>query len=570
MPSALDGSRRWATAEVATLTGTVAVTATFAVLVWQRRWITDDGLIVVRVARQIVAGNGPVYNVFERTEPHTSTLWTWLIAGVGAATRIDFARLAVALGGLLAVLGVLVAMDATRRWQRARGGAGPLVPGGALIVLGVFPFWDHATAGLETGLALFWIAASWWLLVALPAISERRGQPLVTAVLGLGPLVRPDLALVSAVFLIAAWRITRPSWRRTLLLGGAAIALPLAYTIFRAGYYGTLVPLPALAKSAGRAEWERGARFVGRFASTYTLWLPLGLLALTAGVAIARRKLTARDQLWIATPTIGGLLLAGYVARVGGDFMHGRVLLAPTFLLLLPALLLPLRWLTAPALVVLGGWALVTAITVRTLPGFSWYSDWDERATYVGFTREANPTRGEAYARASVVTASYAAAVREGQPPSLFWEDGDASVPLRADLGVPVVVAARRLGSAGVIVPLDGIAADLLGLAHPIGARITRTHPGRTGHEKQLPWAWILADFADPALAAQPFDPAATPEAIRAARHAMTCGTLRELLESVRAPLTPARFWANLTGAFARSRLVIPADPVEAERELCR
>lgn len=43
---------------------------------WQRRWIADDGLIVLRTVRNLLAGNGPVFNQGERVEANTSTAWT--------------------------------------------------------------------------------------------------------------------------------------------------------------------------------------------------------------------------------------------------------------------------------------------------------------------------------------------------------------------------------------------------------------------------------------------------------------------------------------------------------------
>ena len=46
---------------------------------WQRRWISDDGLIVLRTVRNLLAGNGPVFNMGERVEANTSTLWTYLV-----------------------------------------------------------------------------------------------------------------------------------------------------------------------------------------------------------------------------------------------------------------------------------------------------------------------------------------------------------------------------------------------------------------------------------------------------------------------------------------------------------
>ena len=43
--------------------GVVVVCALWAWGVWQRRWIADDGLIVLRTIRNLLAGNGPVFNI---------------------------------------------------------------------------------------------------------------------------------------------------------------------------------------------------------------------------------------------------------------------------------------------------------------------------------------------------------------------------------------------------------------------------------------------------------------------------------------------------------------------------
>ena len=57
---------------------------------WTRRWISDDGLIVLRTVRNILVGNGPVFNVGERVEANTSTLWQYAIS---AAAWLTGARL---------------------------------------------------------------------------------------------------------------------------------------------------------------------------------------------------------------------------------------------------------------------------------------------------------------------------------------------------------------------------------------------------------------------------------------------------------------------------------------------
>jgi arabinofuranosyltransferase len=560
MADAGDGlaPRPLARAAAITALGILAATLIYAWLAWDRRWIADDGLIVVRAARQILAGNGPVYSAFERAEPTTSTLWLWLVAACGWVTNGNVARLAVAAGGVLAVGGLVIALDATRRFHRGNGHTGVLAPAGALVVLGVFPFWDFATSGLETGLALCWIATIWWLLGALGPDSSRRYLAGFAFVVGLGPLVRPDFAAVTAVFAAAGWLIVRPPWRRALGLAGCAIALPALYELFRAGYYGALVPLPALAKSATSAEWARGFTYLTQFVKPHLLYVPIALLA--AAFALDRRTVIPRNAVVLAAPITAAVVLAGFVIRVGGDFMHGRMLLPSTLLVIAPALVLPLRRATAPLMVAVALWAVFVGHRFYDRSRRIYH---DERADYERWTHQRNPVDEAAHVGTLAgVMAKVAEAIRDHQP--LLIDDAGTQAAMNPGYQVPVIVVAGRLGVGGAIAPLDGIVVDVFGLANPLGARITRTQPGKIGHEKALSWVWVLADFAAPAATLNE-----SPAAIAAARHAMTCGALAELLASVRAPLTPARFWANLTGAMARTRLVIPADPIAAERAFC-
>src|ERR1700735_5784106 len=53
---------------------------------WQRRGIADDGLIVLRTVRNLLAGNGPVFNQGERVEANTSVVWTYLVYFGGSLT----------------------------------------------------------------------------------------------------------------------------------------------------------------------------------------------------------------------------------------------------------------------------------------------------------------------------------------------------------------------------------------------------------------------------------------------------------------------------------------------------
>ena len=472
------------TAAWITIVGCVIVLAAYTLLAWDRRWISDDGLIVVRCVREILEGNGPVYTPFERAEPCTSTLWMWLLAGCCWITNTDVARTAVALGGILSVGALGVALDGTRRFHRRNGHGGTLFVAGALVIVGLSPFWDFATSGLETGLGFFWLASIWWLLVVLRADSGRRLLLAFAVVVGLGPLVRPDFLLVTVVFLVAGWHAAKPSRRLAVGLAAAAFALPAAYELFRAGYYGVLVPLPALAKSASDADWSRGFDYLIHFVSPQHVYVPVGVLA--AAIVVERRTIVATAGVVFAAPIVAGVLLALFVVRVGGDFMFARMLLPSTLLVLAPVLVVPRTRITTVLVVVLAAWALWTGYKASTTKRRVWG---DERADYVRVTHQQNPTSAEDYIGIfPEVAADMAAALRDGRR-LLFSDGGIPVVPLNRTSDAPIAMANGRLGLAGAITPVDGLPIDLFGLSNPLGARITRT-AALTGHEKRLPWPW--------------------------------------------------------------------------------
>jgi hypothetical protein len=253
--------------------------------------------------------------------------------------------------------------------------------------------------------------------------------------------------------------------------------------------------------------------------------------------------------------------------RVGGDFMHGRMMLAPTFLLLLPAIVLPVSRWTAPSLGVAFVWAVLIYVRVRHHPNTLGALINDERAGYVIWTQSAHPIDSELFVAADKPSSQMARDAMAAGRRSVVSEGG-IEAPMNPALNAPIVFIAGRLGTGGVIAPIDGIVVDAMGLGNPFGARITPTQPGIIGHEKSLPWSWIRAEYTDPAADHTPLE--GTPLIrIHAARRALQCGELKELMDSVRAPMTLGRFWSNLTGSFRRTRLVIPSDSLEAEWKFC-
>jgi arabinofuranosyltransferase len=572
----------WRTA--LTLVGILASVVVFALEVYGRRWISDDGLIAMREVRQVLDGNGPTYNAFERDEVNTSALWTWVLVFVSVFFRGDPALVAVWTGGVLAVGGIAVALDACRRFQRSRGADGVLLPAGVLVVLGVIPFWDYGTSGLETGLCYLWLAGAWWMLVTVSAESSAVRRHTTAVVVGLGPLVRPDFGLATILFFVALVVLLRARLKSAGLLLASAAALPLGYEVFRAGYYGILVPMPGLAKEASGTHWDRGFGYFNDFVGSYKLWLPLALFCVLATHLYGRVRPPTREIVLIATPIATGALLCAYVLRVGGDYMHARMWLPPVLVMLLPLFLVPATRVVGAIVAMVGLWAVVAGVDARTTYR---HDKWgpqlitNEREFEAEFFKDKYPVSSDSHLGGAWGTYLEEAVTqaRQSPVPVLLYLAHDsrtdtaqmATIPLAADRKEKFAFFWDNMGMTAVLTSLDENVVDRNGLATPLSGHLRLDRPGRAGHEKSLPLAWVLAKYADPAAVDRiQYDPNVKPAEVAAARRALACGDLKELIDSTEAPMSFSRFWDNLVGAWDRTRLRIPSDPFEAEREFCR
>ncbi len=589
---------------------------------WERRWIADDGLIVLRTVRNLLAGNGPVFNVGERVEANTSTLWTYLVTAAAWVTQI---RLEYVVLGLALILStgavVLAAFGAARlyRW-RMRGAAGTvlLLPAGVLVYIAVPPARDFATSGLESCLVIFWIALLWLLLVrwATPDPDADAGDPgaslpgtpyiLGTAfVAGLGPLVRPELAVLAAIALAMLFLAPGLTPRVRVAMVAVAGVVPVAYQIWRMGYYGLPYPNTAVSKDAGGAKWAQGLDYLANLVGPYLLWLPGVFLAIVAGIvlytsrvvpttptdpgtarfpvprdAAAAKTLLLRGRCALRTPTAtvvfivgSGLLLAVYSVRVGGDFMHGRVLLPALFCLLLPVAVVPLRvpdrserqdrrtvaTAIAAGLMWSGTvvWAFFAAGTTGMPEGavVGRSGIVDERAFYALNTGHEHPILAQDYLdypRMRAMVEAIEDTPNGGLllPTGAFdvWDVVPPPEPI-PEGGAGHTVFFLNLGMTSMNVGLDVRVIDQMGLAYPLAAHTERLEDGRIGHDKALFPDWAVADSG--MVDVHPWLPPYLDEEWVAEAHvALTCPDTQELLASSSAPLTWPLFKRNLRNAF--------------------
>jgi len=250
----------------------LAPAALLAVAGWLDRWVNEDGYIYLRIADNVLAGNGPVFNAGERVEAYTGALWLAIVSLLGGLTRSFLAleQLMVVLGLLFSVGGLAAAALGGLRIARARGAGTRVAPLGALVVAALPPFWDYATSGLETGLAVGWLGASFLVLTRwiAPGTGPRGAVP-AAVLIGLGPLVRPDLAVFAFAFGLALVALARPTVGGALRLGSPRWR---SRSPIRSFAWGTSAPWCPTPRSPRRRARRSGA--AGRTTRS-TPWPPM-------------------------------------------------------------------------------------------------------------------------------------------------------------------------------------------------------------------------------------------------------------------------------------------------------
>jgi len=546
---------------------------------WAHRWITDDGFIYLRVVQQIRAGNGPVFNDGQRVEAFTGPLWLAVLTIADVVMPIRLEWIAVVLGLLASAFGLAMAIAGARRLALTDAADAFLVPFGVLVFVAILPSWAFGTSGLETGLSFAWLGLSFWLLVDW-AQSRRRMSAVYAVLLGLGWLVRPELVLFSASFLAivlgAQWREDR--WRDRGRFVLAVIALPLAYQVFRMGFYGSLVTNTAIAKEGTSTNWGRGWDYLRGFVDPYWLWFPGVLLAIGgyAPLVLVLRRVGARRALFVVGSfLVVGLLNATYVVAVGGDYIHGRLLLPALFAVCAPVAVVTVnrRHLAA---VLVAPWVVAAVLVLRppqtgiffprtfdqvTVDDFGWGTHGPHRHWYTGRAF---------YFQARAFDPNYR---RLDAPLSQ-----GVALPAVALLGIGV--ASYALGPNFEIV-------DVFGLADPFASHLISTpshslFPRVPGHEKPMPSVWLAArvtghganvgpeDFPD---VGDPLIPVTRGiefrEQVAWARAALRCPEIRGMLDAAEAPFTAGRYFESVVSSISNTRLRIPAEPERAYHRFC-
>lgn len=321
----------------------------FSLLCWWHRTIAlDDAWITFRYARNLVEGNGFVFNPGERLEGYSN--FTWVLASaiaiMGSVEPFGFAR-------VISWLGVAAGLGALCLGCGRAQGPGPdarvvlesetgesIIPGGsatvapfrsataAMLLAGSYPLAVWTMAGLETAvytmLLLFYLLSLRGLLGA-PSVGRGAMAGLVALLLA---LTRPEGAVWAMMIPVLV-----PFLRREDRIYGVGLPLVvfaagyLVYTAWRVQTFGALVPNTVEAKVGGGAgaALARGAGYwLAYFAG------PPGLMVVLAAVAAHRARVADALTRGFTLLCAGAVVVQTFFAvAVGGDWMPAARFFVP-------------------------------------------------------------------------------------------------------------------------------------------------------------------------------------------------------------------------------------------------
>lgn len=297
----------------------LAVLAVLLIGIRYFHYLPDDTFITLRYARNILKGEGLVFNDGIRLEGYTNFLWLMIITLAGRV-GIPLLLSARALSLIFSLATLLLTGYASSYYIPRSAGRGwpvslALVVAPALLAASA-PFLSWSLAGTEIPLFTF------LLLLGFVLLRSGRRPEAVFTVFGLLGLVRPEGLLFYA--LAAVILVTRSTVKWKLLVKGAVVfaILYAPYLAWKWHYFGALMPNTFYAKTGPmHIMVQNGTKYLTGFLAGYGYFLAIGLV-------LHRKRLSDPENVVIPVTFVVTHWLA--VLYLGGDWMPHYRLLLPT------------------------------------------------------------------------------------------------------------------------------------------------------------------------------------------------------------------------------------------------
>ena len=200
----------------------------------------DDAMISMRYARNLTSGDGLVWNPGgERVEGYTNPLWVGFMA-VFHLLPIASSKMSLLIqisGAILLIVNLIIIK------KLAELLSGSTLTALMSVILTAFytPLNNWGLQGMEVSALVLIVSISLWL--TLKYIRVNKFSPLIYVLLGIGTLIRIDMAVIYIVVFFYLSVVLSDHRRQNLFWGlGFFVLFILSQTIFRLTYYGDLLP----------------------------------------------------------------------------------------------------------------------------------------------------------------------------------------------------------------------------------------------------------------------------------------------------------------------------------------
>lgn len=289
---------------------------------WRYFWFMDDAFVYFRYADNcLFLGRGLVFNPGEYVEGFSSPLWMLLLLLI-RATRLDWYTSLRVLALVFCAVFWATSVWMNRELQAEHPHGRPRASLGTALCMTHYGVLGYFSSGLETPLVQ--LAACGFALVLM-----RPGRKLFQVLVGLAPLIRPELTVPCVLLIGALWLRERrfPRW-----LVGSAIGFGVTWLAFRVYYYADFFPNTYYLKN--ETNFSQGYHYLAYSFGSHQLLIVLAVLLSLAGVeALLRRRTEAparsRPRFVRLTMLTCALAAVVYPLKVGGDMVYYRFLAFP-------------------------------------------------------------------------------------------------------------------------------------------------------------------------------------------------------------------------------------------------
>ncbi|MCR4807918.1 MAG: hypothetical protein K5857_09640 [Lachnospiraceae bacterium] len=285
----------------------------FVLIITALAWQSDDAYHAYIMAKNLVLGNGFVYNIEERASASSCPLFTLVIAcGYFIFRNMFLCSLLICIVFSTLAYLIVVRDFCHTRWH---------VLLAFVTMAGSLCFISYTTSGLENCM-LYFLAALFLKLYFKDKAYDAGKLFLLAILISLIAMTRMDAVLmfIPAILYVYLAKRDNVSFIKAVPIGLAGLLPFIGWEVFSVIYYGFPFPNTAYVKLGTqipeREYLVRGIQYLLTSLSFDPVLILIPLMAIVLAVIIKKAR--------YVFPILGVALYMAYVCYIGGDFMVGR------------------------------------------------------------------------------------------------------------------------------------------------------------------------------------------------------------------------------------------------------